>query len=171
MCTPAAAPYVMMAGMGASMVGASNSAKAQQSNLDYQAEVSANNAQIAEWQAQDAIRQGQQQEQQSRLQYAAMKGTQRAALAANGVALDEGSAVDILTSTDYMNEMDASTIRANAARTAWGYRTQGTNYSDNAAALRAGASASSPASAAGLSLLGSAGQVAGSWYRYSQAAK
>lgn len=171
MCTPAAAPYVMMAGAGASAVGASNSAKAQQAGLNYQADVAANNAQIAEWQAQDAIRQGQVQEQQSRLQYAATKGTQRAALAANGVALDEGSAVDILASTDYMNEMDAATIQANAARSAWGYRTQGANYSDNATALRAGAGAVSPGSAAGLSLLGSAGQVAGSWYQYSKASK
>nr|WP_238919400.1 hypothetical protein [Achromobacter xylosoxidans] len=157
--------------MGASAVGAANSAKAQQNNLDYQAQVSANNAQIAEWQAQDAIRSGQLEEQNSRLKYAALKGTQRAALAANGVAVDEGSAVDILTTTDYLNETDANTIRTNAARTAWGYRTQATNYSDNAQALRAGANATSPSSAAGLSLLGGAGQLAGSWYRYSQAAK
>ena len=161
----------MMAGVGVSMVGAANSAKAQQSKLNYDAEVSANNAQIAEWQAQDAIRTGQREEQSSRLSYAALKGTQRAAMAANGVALDEGSSVDILTTTDYMNDTDAATIRTNALRTAWGYRTQGTNYKDNAAALRAGATATSPASAAGLSLLGGAGQVASSWYRYSQAAK
>lgn len=161
----------MMAGMGASAVGAANSAKAQQNSLDYQAEVSANNAQIAEWQAQDAIRAGQVEEQNSRLKYAALKGTQRAAMAANGVALDEGSAVDILTTTDYVNETDANAIRTNAARTAWGYRTQSTSYSDNAESLRAGASATSPSSAAGLSLLGGAGQLAGSWYRYSQATK
>ncbi|MCM2575061.1 virion core protein, T7 gp14 family [Achromobacter xylosoxidans] len=152
-------------------MGASNSAKAQRAGLEYQADVAANNAQIAEWQAQDAIRQGQEQEQQNRLRYAATKGTQRAALAANGVALDEGSAVDILSSTDYANEMDAQTIQANAARSAWGYRTQGANYSDNAASLRAGAGAVSSGSAAGMSLLGSAGQVAGSWYQYSKSTK
>ena len=171
MCTLAAAPYVMMAGAGASAMGASNSAKAQRAGLEYQADVAANNAQIAEWQAQDAIRQGQEQEQQNRLRYAATKGTQRAALAANGVALDEGSAVDILSSTDYANEMDAQTIQANAARSAWGYRTQGANYSDNAASLRAGAGAVSSGSAAGMCLLGSAGQVAGSWYQYSKSTK
>lgn len=170
MCV-AAAPYMMLAASAASAVGASNSAKAQKAGLDYQADVASNNAQIAEWQAQDAIRQGQDQEQQSRLRYATTKSTQRAALAANGVALDEGSAVDILTSTDYMNEMDASTIQANAARSAWGYRTQGTNYSDNSTALRAGAGAISSGSAAGLSLLGSAGQVSQSWYQYSKATK
>lgn len=170
MCV-AAAPYMMMAAAGASAVSASNSAKAEQAGLNYQADVAANNAQIAEWQAQDAIRQGQEQEQNSRLQYAATKGTQRAALAANGVALDEGSAVDILASTDYLNEMDASTIQANAARSAWGYRTQGTNYSDNAAALRAGAGAISPGSAAGMSLLGSAGQLSSTWYKNANATK
>lgn len=161
----------MMAGVGASAVGAANSAKAQRNSLDYQAEVSANNAQIAEWQAQDAVRSGQQEEQNSRLKYASLKGTQRAAMAANGVALDEGSAVDILTSTDYLNEADANTIQMNAARAAWGYRTQATSYNDNADALRAGASAASPSSAAGLSLLGGAGQLAGAWYRYSQTTK
>ena len=67
--------------------------------------------------------------------------------------------------------MDASTIQANAARSAWGYRTQGTNYSDNSTALRAGAGAISPGSAAGLSLLGSAGQVSQSWYQYSKVTK
>ena len=170
MCV-AAAPYMMLAATAASAVGASNSASAQQAGLNYQADVAANNAQIAEWQAQDAIRQGQDQEQSSRLQYAATKGKQRAALAANGVALDEGSAVDILTSTDYANEMDASTIQANAARSAWGYRTQGTSYSDNAASLRAGAGAVSSGSSAGLSLLGSAGQLATSWYQNSKATK
>ncbi len=171
MCTVAAAPYVMMAAAGASAAGSANSASAQQAGLNYQADVAANNAQIAGWQAQDAIRQGQEQEQQSRLQYATTKSTQRAALAANGVALDEGSAVDILTSTDYMNELDTSTIQANAARSAWGYRTQGSGYSDNATALRAGAGAVSPGSAAGLSLLGSAGQVSQSWYQYSKVSK
>ncbi|KAA5926352.1 hypothetical protein F1536_12430 [Achromobacter xylosoxidans] len=170
MCV-AAAPYMMLAASAASAVGSANSASAQQAGLNYQADVAANNAQIAEWQAQDAIRQGQEQEQQSRLRYAGTKGAQRAALAANGVALDEGSAVDILSSTDYANEMDAQTIQANAARSAWGYRTQGANYSDNAASLRAGAGAVSPGSAAGMSLLGSAGQVAGSWYQYSKATK
>lgn len=170
MCV-AAAPYMMLAASAASAVGSANSASAQQAGLNYQADVAANNAQIAEWQAQDAIRQGQEQEQQSRLQYATTKSTQRAALAANGVALDEGSAVDILTSTDYMDEMDASTIQANAARSAWGYRTQGTNYSDNAKSLRAGAGALNSGSAAGLSLLGSAGQVAQGWYQYSKVSK
>lgn len=171
MCTPAAAPYVMMAAAGASAAGSASSAKAQQAGLNYQADVSANNAQVAEWQAQDAIRQGQEQEQQSRLRYATTKSTQRAALAANGVAVDEGSAVDILTSTDYVDELDAATIQANAARSAWGYRTQGTNYSDNATALRAGAGAVNPGSAAGLSLLGSSGQVAQGWYQYSKVSK
>ncbi|EGP43107.1 hypothetical protein AXXA_27965 [Achromobacter insuavis AXX-A] len=162
---------MMLAAAGASAAGSANSAKAQQAGLNYQADVAANNAQVAEWQAQDAIRQGQDQEQQSRLQYASTKSSQRAALAANGVALDEGSAVDILTSTDYANEMDTSTIRANAARNAWGYRTQGANYRDNATALKAGAGALNSGSAAGLSLLGSAGQVAQGWYQYSKATK
>lgn len=167
MCT-VAAPYMMMASAGFQAVNASNSAKAQAKSLEYQAAVAANNQMVAGWQAADAIQQGQEEEQRLRLKYAQTKGTQRAALAANGVALDEGSAADILTSTDWAREVDANTVRANAARTAWGYRNQAQGYADSSNQLSAGASAINPLLAAGSSLLGNAGQVAGSWYRYSR---
>jgi hypothetical protein len=85
------------------------------------------NAQIAELQAQDSLEQGKQAETQSRTAYSLMKGRQRAALAANGVALDEGSALRIQSDTDYASDQDASTIRANAMKAALGYRVTETN--------------------------------------------
>lgn len=105
------------------------------------AAVAEGNARIAEANAQDALRAGQQQEQQSRLKYAALKGQQRARLAANGLALDEGSSLRILTDTDYLSDVDADTLHANAVRAAMGYRTQAAGYLNEADAARLSARA------------------------------
>lgn len=117
------------------------------------------NAQLAEHQAADAVARGQSAEFNQRLKTAQMKGQQVASLAGRGVALDNGSPLDVLTSTDVMGEADALQIRDNAAKEAWGYNAQAANY-------KAQASAANPWAAGVTSLLGSAGAVAGKWYRY-----
>lgn len=83
------------------------------------------NAQIAEMGAQSVLSQGQQQTAALTLKAGQMKSTQRAAMAANGIDLGEGNAVDVQASTDLMKEIDKNQIEANAIRSAWGYRTQG----------------------------------------------
>jgi hypothetical protein len=158
MCWPLA---VMAVGAVVSAKGASDQAQAQKDSLAYQAQVAANDAQLSEWQAQGVEQQGVEAEGKQRLQTANLKGTQRATLAANGVALGEGSALDILAGTDYMGEQDALTIRDNAARQAWGYRTQGQNYVDNSGLLQSGSNNISPSNAAGTSLLTSASRYYG----------
>jgi len=156
---------LQVAGVLSGARGAASSAAASQQAYEYQAAVNRNNAQVAQWQAQDAIQRGAQAEQQQRLKVAQLKGTQRASLAARGVSLAEGSALNILQDTDYMNELDSLTIRDNAAREAWGHRVQASNYSNDAALLSNRAASSQSASSAGLSsLLAGAGQVASSWY-------
>lgn len=159
-----------LAGAGAvtNSIGAYYSAKSEKSSLRFQAQMAEINARNAELAAQQEIRSGQHQEQQSRLQTAAVKSAQRVALGANGVALNEGSAANILTTTDYIGEVDANTIAANAVRSAWGYRTQGVDYKNRAVMARASASAISPAMAAGSSLLGDAGSIASRWYSADQ---
>lgn len=162
MCNPAL--YIMAAAAGAKAVGARNESKAQQASLLYDAKVSENNATLAEYQAKDALYLGGVDEQSSRMATAAVKSSQRAAMAANGIDLNEGSAADVQTTTDYRGTVEANAIGDSARRSAWGYRTQGVNYQDSARNLRSGANSISPNSAAGLSLLGSAGQVASTWY-------
>lgn len=179
MCSIMAAAVGMMA-MGAmtsaqgakqSASVAKNTAHQEQAAQQYQAQVSDNNAQIAEWQAQDAIRQGHLEEQNLRLDSRMLRSQQRVGFAANGVAMDSDTVIDTLTSTDYMTERDAAVIKDNANRNAWGYRTQKTNYQDQAQAQRYGANLSghnaasiSPSRAMTTSLLGSAGQVAPALY-------
>lgn len=143
------------AGAVASIVGSYYSARSQKDALGLQAD-------LEEYQAQNALVQGEREMQRSRLSTAQLKSTQRASMAANGVDLSQGSAAQVLTSTDTLGEIDAQTIEHNALLNAWGYRS-------DARMKRASASAISPGMSAATSLLGSAGQVASSWYAMSKA--
>jgi len=162
----AAGPMLILqaAGAGASAFGAYQNAKAERGSLNYQAQVASNNATLAEQQAHIALENGVTAEQNQRLRNAATYSSQRTSLAANGVALDEGSPAEVLATTKYIGERDALTIRDNAAREGWGYDTQAQGYRSDADALRATAASVSPRKAAFASLLTSAPSVASSWY-------
>lgn len=80
------------------------------------------NKQIAEMQSKDAIRRGDSEARKVRKAGKQIIGSQRAALAAQGIEIDSGSALDIQGDTAYLSEMDALTIKNNAAREAWGYK-------------------------------------------------
>ena len=166
---PMASLGMQAAGAAMGTVGSYYSAQNTKSNLQMQANLADTNAQIAELGAQSALAQGAKEEQRSRLQTTALKKSQRVALAANGVDLGQGSAAELLTSTDLMGDIDANTIKANAVRSAWGYRTQATNYQNQALMDRAAAGAISPGAGAVASLLVSAGSVVQSWYQFNQA--
>ena len=160
---------LMAAGTASSTVGSYYSAKSQQTQLSLQADIAEANAAIAEVGAQSELARGQREEQNVRMRTAQLKGSQRAALAANGVDVGEGSALNILDSTDYMGEVDANTVRANAIRSAWGYRTQGMNQQVDAVARRGTAAGISPGMASATSLLGGATDVASTWYTLNKA--
>jgi len=102
------------------------------------------------------------------LQTAQTKSSQRAALAANGVALDSDSAVNLLTSTDYIGGVDKQTVETNAIKSAWGIRTDAVNLRNEAALDLAQRKMIHPTQSAVHSLLGNSGEVADSWYKASQ---
>lgn len=147
------------AGFYSSIIGATTSAVGAVTNAISTRRAANANAQIADMQARDALARGQSAEFNSRLKTSQLKGAQTASMAAHGVALDSGSPLDVLTSTDVMGSVDALTIRDNAAKEAWGHNVEATNY-------RAKADSSNPWAAGIGSLLGSAGTVAAKWYRY-----
>jgi len=132
--------------------------------LQYQQQNALTNQTLANQRAADAIQQGENQAVQLSQKARQLKGSQRAAFAANGVRLDSGSPVAVQASTDYMRDVDLATIRANAARAAWGQQVQASNFGANAAAYGAAANQVSPIGSAATSLLGSASGVAGQWY-------
>lgn len=149
--------------------GAYEQSSANKQALAIQSAVAAQNAQIARQQAAIALQIGQTEEQNQRLRTGQVLGAQRAAMAANGVDLGEGSPNDVLTTTKYVGERDSLAIRDNAARQAWGYQVQATNADNNALLFQHSSDAIDPTLSAATSLLGSAGQVASSWYSLSKA--
>lgn len=158
-------------GVGAimSMQGATSQASTQRAVLGYESAVARNNAATARYQAQQELVIGAQQEQAVRLRTAQLKGAQRTSMAANGIDLGEGTATDVLTSTEFMGEHDALTIRDNAARKEWAYLNQAQNYDSTANTDAAMASAINPTRAGLGSLLGSAGAMASTWFAYNKA--
>jgi hypothetical protein len=152
------------AGAASAAVGAYYGAKSQQIAARGAAAIGDINAQQSELAAQQELFRGNAEVAAATQRAGQVKGAQRTALAANGVDLGVGSAAEVLTSTDIAKENDINTITANAVRSAWGYRTQATNFQNDALAKRASADSISPGMAAFTSLLGSAGQVASSWY-------
>lgn len=114
-------------GAGLSAYGASEQAAAQKNAANYQAQVDAENAKIALAQRSDALQRGELEAQRKMREQAQLIGTQRAALAASGVDVTQGSALDLLASTEFLGQEDVAIIQSNAAREAWGYEIQAGN--------------------------------------------
>ncbi len=87
-------------------------ADAQHNMAQYQAQVAADNQAIAEQTAQDDLSQAAAAQQQQQMQTAAKLGAQRAQLAADGVALDGGSALDVQSDTAMLGELNALSVRS-----------------------------------------------------------
>lgn len=153
-----------IAGAGVSAIGAYSSAKSQQLALSGAADIADINAGLSEQAAQQELARGGAAVASASARAGQVKSSQRAAMAANGVDLGEGSAAEVLASTDLYKEGDINTLTANAVRAAWGQRVQATNYKNEASSKRAGADSISPVMAGATSLLGSAGTIANSWY-------
>lgn len=153
-------------GIGAigSAIGTYQQSKSLRSQLRYQAAIAEINQRLSESSAQQAMQQGQQQVAATTMRYGAVKSSQRAAMAANGVDLGVGSAAEVQASTDILKDIDKNTIEANAIRSAFGYRTQGAGFANQALMDRTSAGSISPASSGFSTLLGSATKVAESWY-------
>jgi len=123
-----------MAATGALAVGAISSAATAYSQAQayeaqgyYQKKMSKINASFAEMEAEDAIKRGDREAGDVRRRGKKIHGAQRAALAAQGIDIDSGSALDIQDEARSMTEQDALTVRNNAWREAWGYRVQASN--------------------------------------------
>lgn len=172
-------PIIGIAGAIGQIAGAYYGAKAQQYQLDSQAmtlqfqkDIAGINARQAEVTAQGILQAGEKQGAMLAMKYGKAKGSQRAAMAANGGVIGEGSYAAVEATNDLMKEIDVLQINANTVRQAENARTQGQNYKTQAAmygisANNATASSQSinPLSAAGTSLLTSATSYASTIYR------
>lgn len=122
MCEP-----VTLAITGASIAGSILKARAQSQAAEANAKILELNAGYADAAAADAVARGGIAEGKVRLAAGENRGQQIAARAASGVGL-QGSPMDVLAASAGMSELDALTVRSNAAREAWGYRTKAEQF-------------------------------------------
>lgn len=159
--TPAQAGYGtlwMQAAAGlVSAFGGMSVTRHQNSIAKAQANIARINAQSMELQAQAVLRANESATVRKTMEAGQVKSAQRAALAANGVAVGEGSAAEVQASTDIVKEMDKNQMKENAVRNAWGYRMQAANYEGQA--LMAEASKQSVGLNFATSILNTASQV------------
>lgn len=146
MCILAAAPILGISAstaaaisVGTSLVGfamqakgQSDAAKAQAGQYQYQAAVDRNNKIISDRQAADAIDRGKADEESHRRKVNSIKADQRVGFAARGIDLGSDVVTETLADTAMLGELDALTIRSNAARESYGYQVQGMNYEASA---------------------------------------
>lgn len=155
-----------IAGGAISGIGSYFSAASKKSSLRFQADMADINSRIDELGAQGELLKGERATAELTRKAGALKGNQRASMAANGIDLGVGSAAEVTASTDLMKEIDKNTIAANAVRSAWGYRMAATSETAKGLIDNASSDSISPLGSAGASLLSSAGTVAQSWYNY-----
>lgn len=151
-------------GAGIGTVGSYYSAIGQKTSLNAQAGIANINARLANDSADASLQAGQLNEQDALLKGAQTKSSQRASMAANGVDLGVGSALNVQNSTDLVAQVDAKNANLNALRTAFGYRAQAVQDTNTALLDKAQSSAISPWMAAGGTLLTSAKSLATSRY-------
>lgn len=140
------------------VAGGAMQAKAQKEQGEYEDAVAKNNAIISERAAKDAERRGRNAEDAKRLEVAQLISKQRAQGAANGVDIQGGSMMLMLEDSAMMGELDALTIRSNAANEAYGHRTNAMNQRAQGALSKAAGK-----NAAMGTILTTAGKTASIW--------
>jgi hypothetical protein len=159
-----------LAGTAVSAAGAIQSGKATAANASYQAQVAANNALIANQNAEAATQAGAANAAAQSLANRATVSKAVAGAAASGVDVNSGSAADVTTTDREVGQLDTLTTINNAALQAYGYRSAAT--SDTAQAqLDTAEAAQAPIAgdiSAGGDLLSGASSVGSKWAAFQQ---
>lgn len=104
--------------------------------LEVGAQIAENSAHLNELQAQSAMLQGEHQEQQARMEGAQIKSRQTVRFGAGNIDMGEGSAVNVLNTTDFMTERAAIEIQQKTLLTAFSFRQQASSHQLDAASKR-----------------------------------
>jgi hypothetical protein len=131
---------LMFAMMGINAVGglisSRSQAEGQQLTADAQARALEANARIRGLQAEDAIRRGEKQVVKAQQSAKRLLGSQRAALGAQGIDIESGSALDIQEETAELGATDVMELRNNAWREAWGFKAEAADLRSRADVAR-----------------------------------
>lgn len=155
----------MSAAVGMQAIGSIMGGEAASASAKYQAAVARNNAVIAQQNAAYALQAGERAATKKQLETAGTIGREKAIQGAGNLDVNTGSPADVRGSTASLGELDALTIRNNAARQAYGYATQSQSFGSQAALDTAAGSQALTAGyiGAGTSLLSGASSVAQKW--------
>lgn len=115
------APIMGALGVGVQAIGSVSSGL-------YQGQVAKNNAEIATMSGEYAREAGSQEADVASRKGAVRKGQVKTALAASGIDVNTGSAVDVQEGEAEANRLDIDTILHNADLRAYGYTTQAENF-------------------------------------------
>jgi len=158
-------PIVSLLGVFQKGLGAYSSAQNAKKNLEYQSQISAINARMAEVTSQEIYRAGEIEQGNVSLKAGKVIGSQRASQGARGIVAGVGNAAEEIATTNLMKETDRYSINAATVRQAMAAKTQAVNYRNQGIMQGASASSISPIMAAVPSMLEGAGRVAGEWYK------
>jgi hypothetical protein len=161
----------MVAGAGSSImggIGQQNALGAQAASSRYQAQVAENNRLIAEQNARYATMAGAGNAQAQDFQTRAQLGTARAAQGASGIDVGSGSPVEVRDSISQLGRLKTLEEIQKADLSAYGYRTQGTEFGAQAGLARMQAESAEAAKGPAMlgTILGTAASVGGKWAMY-----
>lgn len=122
MCEPLTIAAVSGIGLGA--VGSGISAYGSYKEGQEAGAAADQNARLVRLQARDVMQRGQAEAGAARMEGTKVIAEQKTAIAAAGVDPSVGSAADLAGASRANSELDAATIRNNAAREAWGLQAQ-----------------------------------------------
>lgn len=94
------------------------------------------NERMANIQADQAIKRGDKEAQAVRQKTKQLIGSQRAALAAQGIEVNADTSADIQADTASLGALDALTVKNNAWLESWGYKVQANDYAGQAVMTR-----------------------------------
>ncbi|HCQ9654373.1 TPA: hypothetical protein PKT84_002346 [Acinetobacter baumannii] len=155
-------PYAFAAVKGVEALANYGKLKAQKKALKQQENLALYNATLSDNQARQAIEDGTNAVTDYQRNVSAFKSSQINALAENGIDVSQGSAIDLLASTEMLAQGDIDSIKYNAALQSWGHKVQETNYRNQAENYRVAAKSIRPVLSTILNLSGEAAAAFGS---------
>ena len=169
MCEPATIMAITaIAGTAVSAFGQYKEGQATKAANEYQAQVYENNSHIAKQNAINERQLGVEEARKIRIQTLSKIGSQRSAMAANGIDINQGTATDLTSGTAEVGELDALTTMYNSEKRAINYENSANDFTNQAnlsrmSAKNAGISGNINALATGLN---GASQISGKWANY-----